>query len=459
MARMLPPTILPGTPSGAERAMFKRIRDELGNEWTALHSVGMTIHDAKPWAEIDFVLVGPPGAFCLEVKGGLISRQDGVWYTTPLHGPRAGKRARLKESPFEQVGSASAQLFPVLERALPKMAMAITGYAVITPDVEWTVKGPDIDKALVYDQRDTLAPFASFMDRVAGRWKTRLGAGWHRKLETLNRDDKRTIVESIRGDFQLVPSLRATAESADRELVRLTDEQSALFARLVANPRVIARGSAGTGKTVIAAEEARRLAAAGDEVLYTCFSRNLAAHVTRTLTGIPGITVRTLHSLMMEVVQRAGRSGELLNVDDNDLFGMFLPELALEVLLDSGVPRYDVALVDEAQDLLRDEYLDVIEGLLGGQLASTCWRFFLDPNQNLFGGIAAVALDRLRRTSAVDWPLTVNCRNTAPIATQVSLISGTPLPPSSDLTDPPSISSGMTQGSRSAWRSRGNCGK
>lgn len=427
MARMLPPTISPDTSSSAERAMFDRIRDGLSNDWTALHSVGMTIHDAKPWAEVDFVLVGPPGVFCLEVKGGLISRQEGVWYTTSLHGQRAGRRKRLRESPFEQVGSASAQLFHVLQRALPNIAKAITGYAVITPDVEWTVTGPDIDTALVYDQRDTLAPFSEFMERVVDRWNDHIGTGWHRRLEALGRDEKRTIVESIRGDFQLVPSLRATAETADRELVRLTEEQCTLFARLAANPRVIARGGAGTGKTVIAAEEARRLAAAGDKVLYTCFSRNLATHVARMLIDTRGITVRTLHSLMSEIVQTAGRSGELPDVDDDDLFGLFLPELTLEVLLDAETPRYDVVVVDEAQDLLRVEYLDVFEGLLGGQLDSTRWRFFLDPNQNLFGGIAAPGLDRLRRSGAVDWPLTVNCRNTAPIATQVSLLSGVPL--------------------------------
>jgi hypothetical protein len=130
---------------------------------------------------------------------------------------------------------------------------------------------------------------------------------------------------------------------------------------------------------------------------------------------------------MSEVVDSAGRSSELPDVDDDDLFGLFLPELALEVILESGLPRYDIVVVDEAQDLLRVEYLDVIEGLLGGPFDSTRWRFFWDPNQNLFGGIAATGLDRLRRTAAVDWPLTVNCRNTAPIATQVSLLSGVPL--------------------------------
>jgi hypothetical protein len=176
------------------------------------------------------------------VKGGLISRKDGIWYTTPQRGRHAGQPQRLHESPFEQVGSASAQLYKFIQRARPEAAKAITGYAVAAPDVQWTVKGPDIDLALVYDQRDSVRPFADFLDRVIRRWNERLSGPAGRRLETLSRHGRQAVLESIRGDFQLVPSLRAQAENADRELVRLTDEQCQLFARLGANPRIIARG-------------------------------------------------------------------------------------------------------------------------------------------------------------------------------------------------------------------------
>ena len=175
MANMLPSTVAEATSSPAEHAMFARIRDELSSDWIVLHSLGLTIHDAKPWAEIDFVLIGPPGVICLEVKGGLISRQDGIWYTTPQHGSHAGQPRRLHESPFEQVGSASAQLYKFIQRASPEAAKAITGYAIATPDVEWTIRGPDIDLALVYDQRDRARPFADFIDRVFRRWNQRIG--------------------------------------------------------------------------------------------------------------------------------------------------------------------------------------------------------------------------------------------------------------------------------------------
>lgn len=427
MAKMLPSAVRDGTSSPAEHAMFAHMRDELAGDWTVLHSLGLMIHGRKPWAEIDFVLIGPPGVICLEVKGGLVGRRDGIWYTTPQRGHHAGRPRRLKESPFEQVGPAAAQLRRFIQQRYPRGARAIVGYAIATPDVEWTVDGPDIDLALVYDQRDRARPFTDFMDRVIEYWKKRLST-MGRNPEPLSRRDSQAVIDSIRGDFQLVPALRASAEAADQELVRLTNEQCQLFARLSANPRVVTRGGAGTGKTLIAVEEARRLAGEGQRVLYACFSRNLARYIARVVADAPAITVRTLHSLMKEIVDNAGRNSELPDVDESDLFGLFLPELALEILLeDPGIARFDAILIDEAQDLLREPYLDVIDALINGELKDGTWRCFIDANQNIVGGITTIALGRLQAAAPVDWPLTVNCRNTQPIALQVALLSSSPM--------------------------------
>ena len=128
---------------------------------------------------------------------------------------------------------------------------------------------------------------------------------------------------------------------------------------------------------------------------------------------------------MKDLVDTAGRSSELPDVDENDLFTVFLPELALEILLDSpDASRFDALIIDEAQDLLRDPYLDVIDALLEGELREGTWRCFIDANQNILGGISPTALVRLRATAPVEWPLTVNCRNTQPIAVQVALLAG-----------------------------------
>ena len=56
-------------------------------------------------------------------------------------------------------------------------------------------------------------------------------------------------------------------------------------------------GVAGSGKTLIAAEKARRLAAQGFDVLLTCFNRPLAEHLAGTIGRTPGVTVSTFHGL------------------------------------------------------------------------------------------------------------------------------------------------------------------
>ena len=75
---------------------------------------------------------------------------------------------------------------------------------------------------------------------------------------------------------------------------------------------------------------------------------------------------------------------------------MFLPELALEVLLDDKTARYDAVVVDEGQDLLSPMVLDVLDVLLDGGLAHGTWRVFYDGNQNVLGGTAPAALKQLR---------------------------------------------------------------
>src|SRR5437016_4536368 len=111
MAKMVPPYCL--TESRAERKMFERFRSEAGTEeWIVLHSQGLTRRGNAPYGEIDFVIViQGAGVFCIEVKGGGISRKDGVWYTTGQTGTH-----QLKQSPFIQARRAMFALRDAVSR-------------------------------------------------------------------------------------------------------------------------------------------------------------------------------------------------------------------------------------------------------------------------------------------------------------------------------------------------------
>ena len=403
-------------------ASFPKIRDELSEQWSVLHSLGLAMHTRKPWAEIDFVLVGPTGVYCLEVKGGRIARTEGVWTTMD----RDGRTKALKESPFAQVGSASSALHKYLLERCPEVRDMLTGYGVATPDIRFTIAGPDVILELVYDDSDEAAPFERFVERMAAYWRSRLKRG-EQQQGRLGSEQRRAVVSALIADFDLRPSLRAQVGRAKDELMRLTEEQLRVFDGLRDNLRVVVRGGAGTGKSFLAVEEARRLAASGDSVLYTCFNRKLAEYLAPAATGCPSMRVVHLHGFMAEVVSRAGLASRLPDADPADLFDSLYPELCLEALLSDRAPQFNTLIVDEAQDLLLDAYVDVFDGLLVGGLAGGTWRIFLDPYQDVLEKSGSVGLMRFLRTNATQYRLSVNCRNTASIATAASLMSGAPL--------------------------------
>jgi hypothetical protein len=415
---MIPDQVSDHVKSSAERRMFDRIREGLPDDWTALHSLGIAHHKRKPWAEIDFVLIGPPGVVCLEVKGGRISREAGQWVFTD----GAGNRNRKREGPFEQVGTASSALHNWLRLNVEGLGSHFVAYAVATPDSPWRVTGPDIEPKLVYDETDTEAPFERFIDRVVAHWRGLVSDRIGLSAEPIDEPTQTRIVDSLRGDFDLRPSIRARVRNINEDLLSLTKEQYRVLDGLTENRRIIVRGCAGTGKTLLAIEEAERAVKAGKRVALLCSSRRLGQYLAQATTGCK--YVGHLHGLMADIVRRSERTSELPDADPNDLWTLFYPEQTLEGLADlEALGTIDTLIVDEAQDLLQESYLDVFDGLLDGGLAHGTWRFFLDPVQNIFDVMHTPALQRVTAHEPAQFTLTVNCRNTQQIAVHTSLLS------------------------------------
>jgi hypothetical protein len=423
VTRMIPDQVSEHVQSSAERRMFDRIREGLSDKWTALHSLGIAHHASKPWAEIDFVLIGPPGVICLEVKGGRISREAGEWVFTD----RAGNRNRKREGPFEQVGSASSALHNWLRSNVAGLGSHFVAYAVATPDSPWRVTGPDIEPKLVYDETNAGAPFEDFIDRVVQHWRGLVSDRIGLSADPVDEATQRRIVESVRGDFDFRPSIRARVRNVNEDLLSLTKEQYRVLDGLKENQRVVVRGGAGTGKTLLAIEEADRAVKEGKRVVLLCSSARLGDYLARATSGCT--YVGHLHGLMKDVVRRAQRTSQLPDADKSDLLTLFYPEQTLEGLADlEELGTIDVLIVDEAQDLLQESYLDVFDGLLDGGLAHGAWRFFLDPVQNIFDVMHTPALQRVMAHEPAQFTLTVNCRNTHQIAVHTSLLCDVDLP-------------------------------
>jgi hypothetical protein len=417
MARMYPPTIAYDHGSHAERIVFEKLRAETPERWAALHSVGLTNHASKPWAEVDFVVITDDGVLCLEVKGGEIEHHQGDWYTNGN---------RLKQSPFTQAGGGSSALYDYLATRLPAVRRSFVGYGVMFPQTRFDRDMPAVEHALVYDDRDLTQPMSEYVARIVEYWRERLHGQFGKVPEGLDPAARSRILHELAPDFDLVPTLRARVHEVEEELVRLTERQKELLDGLVETPRVIVKGGAGTGKTLLACEEAIRLAREGRRTLYLCYGSRLAEHVGRALAG-SNVEVAHLHGVMARLIREADLRDDLPDVDERDLFDIYYPQVAIDALARlNRLGEVDALVLDEGQDLLKPTYLLFLDALLGGELGAGSWRLFYDPNQDIFRGGTPSELERLESLGAC-YRLTRNCRNTREIALATAFVSGVPL--------------------------------
>ena len=410
---MFPPSIADDHGSRAERTVFRLLK-EGPDSWTALHSVGLVNHATKPWAEIDFVVVTEEGVLCLEVKGGTILHRDGDWFQNDR---------RLKQSPFAQAGGGASALYDYLGERVPAVRRSFVGHGVLFPESPFAYELPSADSDLIFDDGDLARPMSAYVDRLTAYWKNAIQRKRGHAPNGLERATRSLIVHELAPDFELVPSLRARLRDVDDELIRLTAQQLELLRGLVETPRVVVRGGAGTGKTLIACDEAARLAKMGRQTLFVCYGSRLAAHV-RPILEPAGVQVVHLVGLMRDLIEEAGLQERLPAVEPRDLFDVHYPELALDaVQLLDRFGSVDALVLDEGQDLLKPPWVLVLDALLAGELSGGTWRLFHDPNQDIFRGGPPAELERLEAV-ATCYRLSQNCRNTRKIGMATSILSG-----------------------------------
>ena len=142
---------------------------------------------------------------------------------------------------------------------------------------------------------------------------------------------------------------------------------------------MVFKGPAGTGKTFLAMEATKRAIADGNSVLFLCYNNLLGDWLQAQTTGYSDnpklFQCRTFHSLLLEIANEKPANGL-----GNSYWRKDLPVRALDRLLDDARPwySYDMLVIDEAQDLLEEEYLDVFDLLLKGGIAAGKWVFFGD---------------------------------------------------------------------------------
>ncbi len=425
--RMIPNVAPETAHSAAERRLFGALSNLQLERYRCLHSVHLRDHLRQRMGELDFVLVGPRGVLVLEVKGGGVSCEDGVWYFQN----RWGDVNSSRRSPFQQAEDGMFSLKKLLRddglSEGEELGLSF-GYGVVFPDVDYDAGGVEWPSEVVLDEhRWRSGGLARYIHELEDYWLAKNTAA----IVPATDDLLDRITALMRPDFEVVEPAHAVGDQIDSRVRRLTEGQYRTLDLALGTKRLLVQGGAGTGKTFLAAETVRREAARGQRVLFVCLSPLLAKNVRQSLHQTAGARVEALHDIMLEIVRRHGsvprdyRPGRALV--DRWFVDRLVPAFQDATALLAEEERYDVLVIDEAQDILNLAYLMALGRLLKGGLDGGTWRIFFDPfNQGaIFGNAEEGVLELLRDVATCTAPpLNVNCRNTDPIVLQTKLLTG-----------------------------------
>ena len=276
------------------------------------------------------------------------------------------------------------------------------GYAAILPDVQSPHRNLGIDAPL---QLFAFAPEMDnsklFINRFASYWKYLWNpdSGRMPSNPALNEKDIEAIITALAPSVELKRSPMAIdLKEYSKEIISLTKEQYHLLQFLSRTRRALISGGAGTGKTMLAFEKARRLARQGYQTLFTCPNRLLADYLSFQVQeeDLNDLLVMNFHQFCYQMGKKAG-IGDLVDPDGpiqiklaQSYFEEKLPDALLQAL-DMIPTRFDAIIVDEGQDM-KSDWWELLELCLRDPKRGVFYIFY-DQNQNIWYTDAKLPFD------------------------------------------------------------------
>ena len=374
--------------------------EKLDEKFVVFHSVQWLKKSNKwksTWKENDFLILHRNlGAIVLEVKGGEIEYSGTVFHqiNTQTHDVSVLDPKKKKDPLSQAIDGVYhyRKLFdticPDLDNRFPVEA------AVCFPSCKIETKRDKFPLAY----REASGAVLGIEDLEKGPQVIRdvfdfYGSG---NKVNITDDEFKKMVDLIATDFELITAPGVRKGELDHAFLKLTNEQIGLLDYISEQNNATIQGVAGTGKTLIAKEAARRFGLEGRKVLFLCFNKFLYTFLKRQYP-YENVKYYNIHMLIseyskhgMDLSNSVNRAKALLEIDWDLL-------------------KYDDVIIDEAQDFHNDEIIYFKELV---ELRNGHFFVFYDKNQLLTTQEVPVWI----RDSECKLLLTKNCRNTYEIA-------------------------------------------
>lgn len=340
MAIMHPSDISKRKHVPSEEKFFNACREQLSDKYHVFFSVRWYSEEngRRIDSECDFLIFNPDyGFLCIECKGGkgIYVDENDTWYLEEFDEDR-----KLRRSPYKQSEESMRFFKKYYEDELETIYPGIYGNAVVFPNfsvtVPITVESPleltiDIENMKQLSKR-IVEIFRYFNVKRSGR------------TSFMSPDARKKFISLINKRIALSIAAGALIEDKERELAEINQTQDVVIDLLTHYPRAFIIGGAGTGKTWIGIKKIKRCLLSGKEPLYLCCNSVLAENVRKQVNDDKA-AVYSIDDYAYKVLgNRVENAPESNGCKE---YSGFFEEI-------SSLQRYDLVIVDEAQDFTED---------------------------------------------------------------------------------------------------------
>jgi hypothetical protein len=374
MARMYPSEPSDFNNSRAEIILFWGLKDQLPDEYAVIYSKQWIDFEKEKLCdkqgECDFIILHPSkGMLFVEAKSGKVFRgceNEEFWIT--------GNGTRVK-NPIKQANKGRFAVTKYLEQQMGAFRLP-HNIALAFPEAD------NINQIGMNAMRPEMFILAPDLKRLQSKVEVAINAVRRSLKQPISKNQFKQVIKLIRAECNVTASLQLSIDALEDQFFQLGKNQIQILNQFEKNRHVIVEGCAGSGKTLLAIEKARRASKDGKSVLLLCYNQLLSYYLDRRLKELKtDVDVFNFHGLCEYVISQTGGIYEPDKSNLREFYDRTAPQL-LSDSISQFAKRYDSIIVDEAQDFIEDWWYPITD--LQKNHNSSEFYIFRDPVQNIF---------------------------------------------------------------------------
>ena len=380
---------------------FKNLKEKELIIYYSRNYIYRTFHNTLSDGEIaDFFVIHPKkGIIFIECKKGIISydRESGLWFTN---------NQQLKKDPIQQAMEHRRKFLKKIKDETTININIPTTHAVLffeTPKPEILKKEFRFDiKPEMMMWREQFQDLDNSISKIFDLQESK---------NFINQQDLNKIHTLFMGQDLKNPLKNILNASESDQNLRLSENQEQILSAMfdMFNKKIAIRGLAGTGKTILLAQRAVDVVNERKRVLILTKTKPLNKFL-KLLTKISDnrLTITHVDYFVRSVCKKYNEPySHPRDAEDTDQhFEQYNPNICLDMFEKYPEEKYDLILVDEAQDFYKDWY----EALCFAKKDDGQIVFFYDPFQEQINDSMISSLETAE--DVTKYPLKINFRNT-----------------------------------------------